>query len=236
MRQSAGIAMREAHPAFGGLLIHWTAAIAAFAILGLAYIVYVLWPRWPDNPATLNAPSLPIVIGDVVFRIPPAAIRRKMQRTAGKQDRIDLAYSWPALTPAAVVPKPASGPSPNPIDRIFVTIAAAPSALTPVERLKTVYPRYTQTTATEGPAGLTALAFRSGTPYRGEDLLYDASAPERFIARCTRSIGPTPGICLYEQFVGGANVTIRFPRDWLSDWRGLRSGFDQLVKGVSPAQ
>lgn len=236
MRQGAGIAGRGMRPALGGLPIHWPAGITAFVALGLLYVLYVLWPRWPEAPATLDAPALPIVVGDVVFQVPPAAIRRQLQRAAGTQERIDLAYFWPTLAPAAVVPKPVPGAPPVAAERVFVNIAAAPSALTPAERLKTVYPRYLEATATEGPAGLTAIRFRGGTPYNGEDLIYDANAPERFIARCTRRVGPTPGTCLYERFVGGADVTVRFARDRLADWRGMLAGFDQLIKGLAPTQ
>jgi hypothetical protein len=40
--------------------------------------------------------------------------------------------------------------------------------------------------------------------------------------RCTRNrAGPVPGICLYERRIDAADVVVRFPRDWLRDWRWL---------------
>ena len=70
--------------------------------------------------------------------------------------------------------------------------------------------------------GLISLAFQQGSPYQGEDLFYDFENPERFFVRCTRD-GPalTPGICLSERRLGQADITIRFPRDWLSDWHAV---------------
>ena len=63
-------------------------------------------------------------------------------------------------------------------------------------------------------------AFRDGTPYQGEDLYVEAAAPERFMPRCSRpGAGATPGTCLYERRIGAADIMVRFPRDWLIDWR-----------------
>ena len=62
--------------------------------------------------------------------------------------------------------------------------------------MQTIYPRYLAPTLP--PARRTVmLAFRQGTPYQGEDLIYDAEAPENFLVRCSRDgNGPTPGMCL----------------------------------------
>jgi hypothetical protein len=47
--------------------------------------------------------------------------------------------------------------------------------------------------------------------------------------RCTQSFGGTPGTCLHERRLGAADVTVRFPRDWLTDWRAVASGIDRLI-------
>jgi hypothetical protein len=82
-------------------------------------------------------------------------------------------------------------------------------------------------------------AFRSGTPYQGEDLIYDSiydsATSEGFLVRCSRNgAGPTPGICLYSQRIGEADIVIRFPRDWLTDWREIESGIERLIEGLRP--
>ena len=63
---------------------------------------------------------------------------------------------------------------------MFVTIAAAGDTLPPAERVKTIYPRYATAEPVAGPEGLAVLAFRDGTPYQGEDLIYDAATPGQF--------------------------------------------------------
>jgi hypothetical protein len=219
----------------GGLL---TLSLASGLIAGCAALLYVadvLWPRWPEVSDAVDAPPLPIVISGVVFNVPPAAIRVAIQRRPGTQERIDLVYRWPALTPSDPVANPTLEKLSSADDRIFVTIAAGTDRLPMAERLKAVYPRYVDAWPIPGPAGLTLFAFRDNSPYRGEDLAFDRAAPEHFLARCSRDAsGPIRAICLAERQVGNADVTLRFPRDWIVDWRGLANGFDRLIAQLHP--
>jgi hypothetical protein len=208
--------------------------LAALATLALGFVVYALWPRWPDAPPQADAPELPIIIGDVLFRVPQAAIRQKVQRRTGTQERVDLAFLWPTLEPSAPMPRTPDGAALAAAPRLFFTIAAAPTATSPVERLKTIYPRYLESARWIGAPGLTAIAFRADTPYRGEDLFFDTRTPERFIARCTRDAGPAAGMCLFERDVGSTIITVRFSRTWLNDWQTLVSGIDGLIEKMQP--
>jgi hypothetical protein len=216
---------------------------AALVLLAFVYIGYVLWPRWPGPPVGLDAPPLPITIAGVTFNLPPAAIRVPVQRRPGAHERVDLAFVWPSLEPPdpnAKPPAPTPGttgtvPAPTPaFERIFMTIAAAGDTLPPHERVVTIYPRYAAAEASPGPGDLTTLAFREGTPYQGEDLIYDAVAPG-FLVRCSRNgAGPTPGTCLYERRIDAADLVVRFPRDWLGDWRSVADKIDRLIAGLRP--
>ena len=58
-------------------------------LLAAGYIAYVLWPRWPSGPVAADAPTLPVSVAGVTFNIPPAAIRQRVQRKPGMQERID---------------------------------------------------------------------------------------------------------------------------------------------------
>jgi hypothetical protein len=212
---------------------------AAAACLAFAYIGYVLWPRWPVSPVPLDAPALPITVSGVTFNIPPAAIRVPVQRRPGAQERVDLVFAWPSLVPPATdpersPPRPDLPPATATLDRIFVTIAGAGDSLDPAERVLTIYPRYAEAEAQAGPGGLTLLAFRDGTPYQGEDLIYDATAPG-FLVRCSRAgPGATPGTCLYERRIGGADLVLRLARDWLDDWRVAAANVERLIAQLRP--
>jgi hypothetical protein len=114
----------------------------------------------------------------------------------------------------------------QPIDRIFLSIAAHRDALSPEQRTATIYPRYLDQAAAVPQDGLMMRMFRADTPYGSEDL-YSAASPA-LTARCTRD-GATPGMCLAERRVGGADLTFRFPRSWLSQWRDAAEAMDRLT-------
>jgi hypothetical protein len=216
-------------PLVGPLLL-----FVAAALLAAAYVAYVLWPRWPEMPVTLNAPSLPIIVAGVYFNIEPAAIRMPVQRYPGTQERVDLAYLWPALTPPDPARKPTVDAPINPNERLFVTIASGDSTLPLIERVRTIYPRYLVLQPAAGPDGLTSREFRDGTPYEGEELVFESAAPEHFLARCSRRGITNSGTCLLERRIGHADITLRFPRDWLSDWKSVASGIDRLITRLHP--
>ncbi|MBX9778067.1 MAG: hypothetical protein K2Y71_27105 [Xanthobacteraceae bacterium] len=211
---------------------------AGVAVAGaIGFILHVLWPGWQGPPLGHHAPALPVTVAGVAFNVPPAAIRVPIQRQPGAHERLDLAFLWPSLQPpeAAALPNvPTKGlPKAQALERIFVTIAAARDSLAPDERVKTIYPRYLETDVTAGPEGLSVMAFRQGTPYQGEDLIYDAEAPQNFLVRCSRN-GLTPGVCLFVRRIGEADVTIRFARDWLADWRPVAETIDRLIAKLRP--
>jgi len=217
----------------GNLLALPVVLFAGVIALAVVYVGYVLWPRWPGPVATLQAPSLPITIGNVTFNIPPAAIRVTVQRRPGTQERVDLAYLWPSLVPPDPAVKLVPPQSPQEMDRIFLAIAASDGSLGPAERAKTIYPRYLADAVNAGPEGLAIRAFRDGTPYQGEDLIYDPTAPDLFLVRCSRqTTSLTPGICLYDRRLGTADIVLRFPREWLANWRDVGQSIERLIAGL----
>ncbi len=203
--------------------------LAGGIVLAVGFVAYVLWPRWPADPVALDAPFIPITIGGAIFNVPPAAIRRPIQRRPGTQDRVDLAYLWPSLTPPDPAIKPEPVLSASALDRVFVTITAS-DGLPPSERIKTIYPRYLDTRIGAGPDGLAMQPFKDATPYKGEELIFDPADAERFTLRCSdNGKASTLGICLYEQRVGDADIVVRFPRDWLGNWQMVRERVEKLV-------
>jgi hypothetical protein len=214
-----------------GLLFFTLLVVISLGVTALGFTVYALWPRGPDPQVAADAPALPITVAGALFNVPPQAIRVAVQRRAGAQERVDLVYLWPSLAPPdAATAAPRLGER----DRVFVTIAIATS-LPPLDRLKTIYPRYVAAEPAPAPAGLTLYPFRDGTPYQGEDLAFDAASPEKFLARCARTANAlTPGTCLYERRIGNADLTARFPRDWLKDWLNVEAGLDRLIAQLRP--
>jgi len=204
--------------------------VAVLAAVGIASIVYLLLPRWIVEQAPVDAPRLPISIAGVVFNIAPAAIRFPVQRRAGPQDRVDLAYTWPDLG----APDSHAGVS---MARLFgrhrggaidhAAVGAAPIDLSALCRH-----------AVRVRAGRPSSSRRSATtrPMRARTCSTIPAAPDRFLVRCTRSHDAlTLATCLYELPDGAAALTFRFPRDWLGDWPAVVSATDRLIEGWRPA-
>lgn len=225
---------KKRRSASAGLLFA-LATLVILIVLAAAFVALVMWPRWPAATVAPDAPALPVTVGGVLFNVPPAAIRVPAQRRSGAQERLDLAFLWPSLS----APDPAAKLAPNeqapPIDRLFVTIAMQSAALAPHERVRSIYPRYLADTQFDGPDGLKVISFKDGTPYQAEDLFFDPSAQPGFVARCSRpGAAGTPGMCLYERRIEGADVTVRFPSDWLASWRAVNEGIGKLMGRLRP--
>jgi hypothetical protein len=228
-------ANRARHRTASAGLLFALVVLAALIVGAAAFVALVLWPRWPAAAVAPDAPSLPVTVGGVLFNVPPGAIRVPAQHHAGAQERLDLAFLFPSLEPPDPNAKPAPTESMPPIDRLFVTIEPQSITLPPTERVRTIYPRYLADRRAEAPDGLKGIAFRDGTPYQGEDLFFD-SPESGFVVRCSRT-GPagTPGMCLYERRIESADVTLRFPRDWLADWRDVSGSIEKLIGRMRPA-
>jgi hypothetical protein len=225
----------RSRPRTSGSLVLPLVLLAVLAVAATGYVASVLRPSWPGAATAPDLPSLPISVGGVVFNIPPGAIRIAVQRQPGAQERVDLTFLWPSLAPPEPAARPAVSDEAPALDRLFLTLAVADGTLTTAQRLKAIYPRYLEDVQLPGPDGLLVLRFRDSSPYRGEDLFFDPASPETFAARCTRPVaGMTPGICLLERRLDAAELTWRFPRDWLADWRSLVKGSDRLLAGLRP--
>ncbi|MDB5422491.1 MAG: hypothetical protein JWR59_2438 [Brevundimonas sp.] len=218
-------------PRINGPNIVLIVALCLICAAALSGVTYLLWPTWRAAPVG-DPGRLPITIGSALFNVPSAAIRTKVQRRAGPQERIDLAFTYPSLLP----PEPQARVSADTIedkpvasDRLFLSIATDGDIITPTDRARTIYPRYVDVSG-DTQDGLMGRPFREASPYRGEDL-FTADTPI-FVVRCTRE-AMTPGMCLSERRVNGAHLTFRFPREWLSDWRGVASAMDQVVEKIS---
>ncbi|MGQ0681472.1 hypothetical protein [Bradyrhizobium sp.] len=194
----------------------------------IATVAYLLWPTWGTSPAR-GPGRIPVQVGGTLFNVPTAAIRRKVQRHSGPQERVDLAFTYPALEPPEKqkhVSADTVEEQPQPIDRIFVSLIAHRDSLAPDMRVRTIYPRYLEPASIQVGDGLAMRAFKEGTPYSGEDM-FAGTAPA-LVARCTRDAA-TPGMCLSERRIEGADVIFRFPRSWLTQWRDVAAAMQRLT-------
>ena len=208
-------------------------AVTAGAI---AVVAYLLWPTWGAEGFERSG----AVAGERRQR--PSSMCRPW-RSAGKSSAIpgrrnaSISASrfprWKRPTAPKHVSADTVEESVQPIDRIFLSISAHHDTLAPDTRVRTIYPRYLEQASSPAQDGLTMRAFRDGTPYGNEDLFF-ASTPN-LNARCTRDAA-TPGMCLSERRIDGADLTFRFPRSWLAQWRDVADAMDRLTPAVARAE
>jgi hypothetical protein len=219
-------AARWRNPRRGHLVPIFAAGLVATGALAL--VIYLLWPTWTPDSAK-DAGRLPVSVGATLFNVPTQAFRVKVQKHSGPQERVDLSFSYPGLAAEDQPRHVGAGPAEDAvqsIDRIFLSIWAHQNAMAPDARLQNIYPRYLDPTSPPAQDGLTMRAFREGSPYSGEDLFL-ADTPG-LVARCSRDAA-TPGMCLSERRIGGADLRFRFPRRWLAQWRDVAGAMDQLT-------
>src|SRR5882757_503392 len=93
----------------------------------IALVAYLLWPTWGAGAAT-GPERLPVSVGTTLFNVPTSAIRRKIQRHSGPQERVDLSFVFPSLeapdAPRHVSADMVEEGTQQPIDRIFLSISA----------------------------------------------------------------------------------------------------------------
>ena len=128
----ARLATRDWHKS-GHLLA--VALAGGLSVAAVALVAYLLWPTWGANG--MRGPErLPVSVGGTLFNVPAAAIRMKIQRHSGPQERdrsqLPLSRRWtPPDAPKHVSADTVEEEMAQPIDRIFLSIAAHQNALAP---------------------------------------------------------------------------------------------------------
>ena len=215
------------------------------------FVSYVLWPTWPSTPTPLDAPAIPITVAGVLFDVPPAAIRAAVQRHPGQQERIDLAFHV-AVADAAAAGRQDGGQAARETaakcrqrrrraaatsDRLFVTIAGLGAVLPPLERLRThLSALYREPGERPGRTGSRSCRSAPARPMRAKTWSISAPIRNNFSPAARGRCRAVPGTCIHERALDGAEITLRFPRDWLGDWRNVAAGFDRLRRATASAE
>jgi cytochrome c-type biogenesis protein CcmH/NrfG len=64
----------------------------------ITLVAYLLWPTW-STEAFSSPARLPVSIDGTLFNVPTMAVRMKIQRHSGPQERVDLSFAFPSLEP-----------------------------------------------------------------------------------------------------------------------------------------
>ena len=128
-------------------------------------------------------------------RRPPSA--SPVQRRPGAQERSISCSCGPRssrpIQPRSRRRRRRALPAPAPTNRAHVhDHRGRRRHAAPAERVRTIYPRYAAAEAVAGPDGLACSPFRDGTPYQGEDLIYDPAGPAFWFAAPAMARAPRP--------------------------------------------
>lgn len=194
------------------------AVLLAALVTGVA--AYVLRPQ----PAPVERTAM-VLIGAQKLVVPLALLGPSPDDVRHEVGLLRLRLAWPALGPA-------SGPA-----DMHVTISSADPQLDPEARLKT-WSRFLAPTAWSNPGGLVVRQFSKGNAFENDELYLAAPDGRLFAALCPLSqqqpVGAPASPALEEPCRAtirhaGLDVSLRFPRQALTEWQGLLSGVRGLV-------
>lgn len=212
----------------GSVGIATAAVLAGFAALWLALDL-----RTGTDSEPAVATPVSVTVAGETMTLPGGYFRFVDQRRAAKLDRVDLLLRWPDLGEAIPTRRAAPSEIGSEPDLIFVSIARRDVALDSTARLATVYQRFFQGPAFDGPAGLVGQRMADGSGYEDELVFFEPGSVRPFATRCFA--GEEAGratICLREVMIGRDLImTYRFAASLLPAWQALDRDLRDRVDG-----
>lgn len=131
-----------------------------------------------------------------------------------------LRVTWPEL----------AAPADGELAEVHITIGPASPSTDPRAQFATLA-RFLTPGAWSNPGGLMARNFKKGSPFEQEELFMSMPDGAAFFARCTADIGTTKldEGCRAVLKHAGLDISLRFPREALTDWQALSDGVRKLV-------
>lgn len=218
------------------MLGRWILVASVFALAIGANAAWLLHdarePSQPDGEVRVD------LNGSVIW-LPRALMRDPAQQGGGRMVRVDLAVSRGDFAP---IPVSRLAQADEVVGGILnMSIAHAGQNPAPAEQLQQLYARFLRPETQLGPAGLTRREFRPGTPYE-DKLLFIGAGPlgtnqsRLFIALCplhAADIEP----CIARLRQETLDITLRFSKEALADWRQAGSGALALLgRAMGPEQ
>ena len=208
----------------------------AIAILGFCGL-FLGWYLRP-GPRAGTAPTgqstiVHLEIRGATFAIPANFLENSRTRAGGEQDSIAVAALFPSFRGYSDADAPLfAGNAPDqPV--IHLLLRGDPNNLAPEARLARLYmPYITEPKGAAGPFGLTQYSFRKASGYEQNDLFAGQGDKGLLLVLCERPASElaSPN-CVVSDRPMAANLSYsyRFKRAYLSRWREMASGVNQLI-------
>jgi hypothetical protein len=216
-----------------GWLIPLGLAIAILGFCGL-FLGWYLRPG-PRAGIALTDQSTIVhaAVRGVTFAIPANFIETSAARAGGDQDSITIAALFPSFRGYSDADaRLFTGNAPDsPV--IHLLLRGDPNNLAPEARLARLYrPYITDAKGTAGPFGLTQYGFRKDSGYEQNDLFAGQGEKGLLLLLCERASSALPSpncIVMDRPMAASLSFSYRFKRAYLSRWREMASGVNQLI-------
>jgi hypothetical protein len=208
--------------------------LGVVTIAGFAYAISSAIDDYRDRVVLKGLGGRPLPVNLIVagepMVIPANMIRFRPERRGGAMDRVDLLLQWPSLEGFSEERAEDFRDTSSDAPLIYVTLSARATDLDSTARLKSLYPRFFDGPAFDGPAELVWRKLSPESGYRNE-LLYYSEGPDSFVARCmARETPEMPATCIRDVNVGrGLSMLYRFNRSHIADWRMIDQGLKRLI-------
>lgn len=193
-----------------------------------------------DPRASSASGEVEAIVGNIRFQIPENYTRYPSQRGGGRISSIDMHALLPNLEPYSSERQDRFADNSAASDVVYFSLGESAAPLNSARRLKDIYSKYLETTApAEGPDGLQLFPFRPDSGYADQDLLVGKDAESRMLLLlCDRQ---TPLIespnCSRSLLLGpNLELTYRYKRDHLDDWREIDTALSELVAEFGAAE
>jgi hypothetical protein len=216
-----------------GWLIPLGLAIAILGFCGL-FLGWYLRPGPKAGVApTEKSNIVQVSVRGVAFAIPANFIESSAARGGGDQDFLALAALFPDMRGYSDADAHLfAGNAPDqPV--IHLVLRSDPNNLGPEARLARIYmPYITDAKGAAGPFGLTQYGFRKNSGYEQNDLFAGQGDKGLLLFLCERASSELPSpncIAIDRPMAASLGFSYRFKRAYLSRWREMASGVNQLI-------
>lgn len=209
---------------------HFTCLVLAIGALAVAFIAesVIRWSGDLRSFSAFAASSEPVslAVGEATFSIPAnfIATRQRHRITPGQHSHfrtLHLELSWPSLA-AASMSDDMAGASPLTGSVIRAELESSPERESLRARLDPFYRRLARGGEQTGPDGLKVLSLSARGASRSDQIVYDPSTPNGFIARCMTGKSTTETTCHRAVVLSsGLELRYRFNRSLLPGWRAI---------------
>jgi hypothetical protein len=175
-----------------------------------------------SNPAPFTAT---FQIGQKAITVPGEWLRETMPTKGGVVVSLDLLVSFDEFVLGQAAMPQSS--------KIFISVSSADQSLDPAERVRLLYARFLTHEVKSTENGLIRRAFKTGTAFENEELVFAAPDGKAFAARCmaAQASGFLRDTCLSEMRVNGLDVQFRFDPKLLNDWEALTRAIQREFGG-----